>query len=270
MKNNIPTKSFLPQCDGRALDFIKILAAIFMVIDHTNEICLQHTRLLMEMVGRGTFPLFCYAVAMAILKIKSASIPCEGRGPDPAKSWIPAFAGTRQARYINRLFIGALISQPFYFFAFGGDTLNVIFTLALGAVFAIVSFRAQLWQMYALYIAAAVSMLWFVPLEFGFAGVMVPSAIVLALRGNKSAYPFLILLLVMMNAAGILPVIQHHQADLNSWIVAGLNGLASIILPWLALDLARALPQTGRWMPKYAFYVFYPAHLVILKLIALV
>jgi hypothetical protein len=262
MKNNIPTKSFLPQCDGRALDFIKILAAIFMVIDHTNEICLQHTRLLMEMVGRGTFPLFCYAVAMAILKIKQRDVPHAERK-------------MKMRQYLVRLFAGALIAQPFYYFAFGGnmaggETVNVIFTLALGAVFAIVSFRAQLWQMYALYIAAAVSMLWFVPLEFGFAGVMVPSAIVLALRGNKSAYPFLILLLVMMNAAGILPVIQHHQAGLDSWIVAGLNGLASIILPWLALDLARALPQTGRWMPKYAFYVFYPAHLVILKLIALV
>jgi len=233
-----------------------------MVIDHTNEICLQHSRLLMEIAGRGTFPLFCYAVAMAILKIRQRDVPLAERK-------------MKMRQYLMRLFVGALIAQPFYYFAFSGDaagndTVNVIFTLALGAVFAVVSFRAQLWQMYALYIAAAISMLWFVPLEFGLAGVMVPSALVLAMRGNKSAYPFLILLLVMMNAAGILPAIQSHHASIDSWVVAGLNGLASIILPWLVLDLARALPQTGRWLPKYALYVFYPAHLVILKLIALV
>lgn len=228
-----------------------------MVIDHVNEICLGHTKLLMEMVGRGTFPLFCYALAMAAMKIRCSDFPL----PERKK---------RMSRYMVRLFVGALIAQPFYYYAFSGDmpgnqTVNVIFTLALGAVFAAVSFRAKLWHMYALYVAAAVSMLWSAPLEFGLAGVMVPSALVLAMCGDKGVYPFLILLLVMMNSGGILNALQSHAVGFDSWVVVALNGLFSIMLPWITLDIARHMPQTGRLLPKYALYVFYPAHLVILK-----
>jgi hypothetical protein len=267
MKTISSQKSFLPQHDGYALDFIKLCAAIFMVIDHINGICLHDSQILMEFIGRGTFPLFCYAVAMAVFKNNTAPFPREGGGPESVKNWVPAFAGTRNGRYLLRLFIFALVSQPFYFFAWHDATVNVIFTLALGLVFAILSFRAKAWQMYTLYALALASMLWTLPLEFGLAGVMLPSAILLVLRGQKGIWPFLILLLMFMNAGGILEGLRQH-AGLLVWVSIVFNGLFSIFLPWGVLDMAGRLPQTGRFLSKYALYVFYPAHLVILKLLA--
>ncbi len=226
-----------------------------MVIDHINAIWLHHGEMLMGLVGRGTFPLFCYAVAAAVLKVKNSSLP-----PEERKKSV--------RRYLIRLLVLALAAQPFYFFALGGNTVNVIFTLALGIVFAALSFRARLWQMYALYTAALFSMLWTLPLEFGLAGVMLPSAIVLVQRGYRSAWPFLILLLLFINAGGALEGLEAHVSPLV-WAYVALNGLFSSVLPWLVLDTANRLQQRGRFLPKYALHVFYPAHLAILKLLGL-
>jgi len=227
-----------------------------MVIDHINTIWLNDSVMTMEMIGRGTFPLFCYAVAAAILKTKNSDLPREER----KKSL---------RRYLARMFIMALITQPIYFFAFGGETVNVLFTLALGVIFCAVSFRAKLWQMYALYVIALVSMLWVLPLEFGLAGVMLPSAIVLVQRGHRSAWPFLILLLLFMNSGGILEGLQKH-IDPVGWLLDIMTGLSCIALPWFVLDIAKNMKQTGRFLPKYALYIFYPAHLAVLTLLAMV
>ena len=64
MKLENLAKNLLPQLDGRALDSIKICAALFMVIDHVNLMWLHETSFPMLLAGRGTFPLFCYAVAL--------------------------------------------------------------------------------------------------------------------------------------------------------------------------------------------------------------
>lgn len=241
-----------------------------MIIDHINTIWLHQSVMLMELVGRGTFPLFCYAMAVAVLKVKDGPLP-----HDKKKKAI--------RRYLLRLFILAVVSQPFYFFAVGDNNVNVIFTLAVGVVFAALSFRVKLWQMYALYVLALVSMLWDLPVEFGLAGMMLPSAIMLVQRGNKSAWLFLILLLFFINAGGFLGGLRAH-AGAAVWAYVALNGLCAIILPWLVVDMARRLPQpsrsdsdknsdagtaSGRFLPKYALYVFYPAHLAILKLLGM-
>ena len=255
MTNNNPQKSFLPQCDGYALDFIKLCAACFMIIDHINTLWLHDTVPLMMFIGRGTFPLFCYAVAIAILKVNDGSLPVEEK-----KKAIK--------RYLIRLFILAVVAQPFYFFAVRDGTLNVIFTLALGVIFADLSFRIKLWQMYTLYIVSIFSMLWILPLGFGLTGVMLPSAIVLVLRGQRSVWLFLILLLLFINAGGILVELQKGP-PLSAWAYPLINGLSSIALPWFVLDAARNMRQSGRFLPKYALHVFYPAHLAILKLLGL-
>lgn len=255
-----PKKSFLPQYDGYALDFIKLNAAIFMIISHFNTICLQNSLPQMEFIGRGAFPLFCYVVAIAVLKVKNGSLP-------------PVENEKKVKLYLVRLLIAALVSQPFYFYARGSDALNIIFTLALGVVFADLSFRAKLWQMYMLYAVALVSMLWRLPLEFGLAGVMLPSAVVLVLRGHRSACLFLILLLCFINTGGILDGLRAHISPVL-WDLVALNGLFSIVLPWAVLSLARHIPQPRRsgsasvsLLPKYALYIFYPAHQIILKLL---
>jgi hypothetical protein len=240
-------KSFLPQCDGRALDFIKICAALLMVIDHMNEIWFGAELFTMYLLGRAAFPLFCYAVAAAVMKK-------DRRG-----------AGIYAARL---LILGALV-QPFYQPALGAATGNVIFTLAAGAAFAAFTSRARPWQIYTLYAAAALSMLLPLAVEFGLAGIMLPSAIVLALRGQKGVYPFLILLLFSINAGGLLEVLQKGISR-DAWMACLVIGLASALLPWLVLSIARDLKQSGRYLSKYSLHVFYPGHLVLLKALGLV
>ena len=79
MSNYNQQKSFLPQCDGAALDFIKSCAAIFMITDYINTIWFHQAFISMNFIGRGTFPLFCYAVAAAVLKVKDSSLQREER-----------------------------------------------------------------------------------------------------------------------------------------------------------------------------------------------
>jgi hypothetical protein len=243
MLNNNHKKTYLPQCDGAALDFIKIAAALFMIIDHMNTIWFGHEYFLMILIGRGTFPLFCYAVAVAVMRAKGPPL-----------------------RYAARLAALAVLSQPFYYFAMGDKAVNVVFTLAAGSLVAALSSRLKLQHMYLLYAAAIVSMLWVLPLEFGLAGVMLPSAILLALRGHKGVYPFLVLLLLFINAAGMLEPVPESNLVMAVF-ACGLLGLASIFVPYMVLDAARNLKQTGRLLPKYALHVFYPAHLALLKLL---
>ena len=247
MSNNSSKKSLLPLHNGYALDFIKICAAFLMVIDHVNYIWFDHKSFLMLMAGRGTFPLFCYAVAVAVLK---------------ANGHIPT-------QYIKRMFIFAIVSMPFHYFTFENLEGNVIFTLAFGALIAAFIHRIKLWQIYALYIGATMSILIPFPIEFGLAGIMLPSAIMLALRGERSVLPFLILLLFSINMGCFMNEIRKglSPAVLNFYLSIG---VACIVLPMMALKLGNNVQQTGRLLSKYSLYVFYPAHLFLLKIIGLV
>ncbi|MBU6474357.1 MAG: hypothetical protein KGQ70_00190 [Alphaproteobacteria bacterium] len=220
-----------------------------MVIDHIDAIWFHHALGIMMYLGRATFPLFCYAVAMAV--IKAHALP-----PEETKKAI--------RRYLVRLLVLALVTQPFYLFALRENIANVIFTLAGGIFFADLSTRARPWQMYLIYAAAILSMLWVLPIEFGLAGVVLPAAFLQALRGNKGAWPFLIVLLLVANAGGIFDV---RHANPLIWAYIGATGLFSIVLPWLVLDAARHMRQGKRFLPKYALHVFYPGHMVALRLI---
>lgn len=217
-----------------------------MVIDHINLLWFDHAVLPMFLIGRGTFPLFCYAVAVAVMKA----------GP----------AGPR--RYAGRLLLAAVVAQPFYYFSVGGGMANVIFTLAAGSLLAGLSGRLRPWQMYAIYSIALASMMWKLPLEFGLAGVALPSALLLALRGQKSVYPFLLLLLFFVNMGGFLEaLIQGPVLSFAATFI--IVGLAAAFLPLMVLDAARYMKQAGRLLPKYALHVFYPGHLVLLKITGL-
>lgn len=247
MLNN-DLKFFLPKHDGRALDFIKICAAIFMVVDHVGFIWFDHDFFLMMLIGRGTFPLFCYAVAIAILKAN----------------------GSFPARYITRLLIFAIVAEPFYYFTFGTLEGNVIFTLAGGALMAAIADRVKLWQMYVLYIGAMMSMLMPFPIEFGLAGIMLPSAIMLMLRGEKSVFPFLILLLFFINAGNFVNDFREGVSPAVISVVFFMIGICCMVLPMMVLNFAKNFQQTGRYLSKHALYVFYPAHLFLLKIFGLV
>ncbi len=101
---------------------IKILAAVFMVMDHVCYLLMPQV-LILHFFGRLSFPLFAWLLA-------------EGE------------KHTRNVyRYGSRLLITAIISQPIYSVVFQRLSLNILFTLLLGLVMLrLTKHCSQLWQ----------------------------------------------------------------------------------------------------------------------------
>lgn len=246
MDNQTATKTFIPQVDGRGLDAIKAAAAVFMVIDHVNSILLGSSQLWMFLLGRLTFPLFCYALAMALYKA----------GREKAH-------GYALRQYAPRLLVFALLTEPIARFSRDiGDVYNVMFTLALGAVMAGLCSRLKDYMVVPLVLAAAGLMYFPTLFEFSAAGVMLPAAFLLTLQKRPAGLPCLILLLATINA-GDFGALYAQTGPAGLGFLAA-TGLVCVTLPPVVIRLSAALPQTGRYLPKYFLHVFYPAHLLIL------
>ncbi|MGV0106295.1 TraX family protein [Nostoc sp. DSM 114160] len=101
---------------------IKILAAVFMVMDHVCYLLMPELRIL-HLVGRFSFPLFAWLLVEGEKHTQNAY------------------------RYGRRLLITAIISQPIYSIVFQSLALNILFTLLLGLVMLrLVRRYSQLWQ----------------------------------------------------------------------------------------------------------------------------
>jgi hypothetical protein len=235
----------IPQLDGGPLDIVKIAAAVYMVIDHGNEILFHAAYPICFMIGRGAFPLFCYALAMAIVKA----------GPDGARYAI--------TRHCPRIFLAALISEPIYAPIMDSPPVNVLFTLALGAAFAGVSLKMNHWQ-FLLAGSLAVAANFFPSLsDFGFSGMAVPTLMIGVMQKRRGAWPLLIAVLCLVNQqtffTGAVPIPEGAEGN----ILLVLTAIFTLTMPWLVLDKARDLKPGKRWLSKYALYIFYPGHLAL-------
>jgi len=102
---------------------IKLLAAIFMVVDHVGLIFFPELPIL-RVIGRFSFPLFAWLLVQGEIHTRDA------------------------VRYGLRLVALGFISQPFYNWAFGieGRELNILFTLAVGLICLRGRRRFPLWE----------------------------------------------------------------------------------------------------------------------------
>lgn len=87
-------------------NFLKIIAIISMVIDHTGY-ALFSNDLIMRSIGRIAFPLFTYCAMIGYFKTKNLK------------------------KYIMRLLFIGLISQPIYMILFNTYNPNIMFTIIL-------------------------------------------------------------------------------------------------------------------------------------------
>lgn len=250
MDNTSPRKTFIPQVDGRALDAIKICAALFMVIDHINSTLLDSTRPEMFLIGRATFPLFCYAIAVGLMKAGADKAPAYGL-----------------KRYAPRLLLFAVLTEPIAQFSRDiGPTANVLFTLALGAAVAGLTYKMRDWQIAALSVLAVALMYLPTPIEFSSAGVMLPAAFLLTLRGRKLGMPCLLALLATINMGGFRELLADETAPVFAFML--LVALAAIVTPLYIIRNVAGLPQDGRYLPKYFLHIFYPLHILLIGLYA--
>jgi hypothetical protein len=229
-----PRPSFF-SLDGAPLDAVKLVAAAAMVSDHVNDILLRHGQLELWYVGRVAFPLFCLAFALNLRR------------------------GASLAAYVARLTPFAILSQPIYRAAFHDGLDNILVTLLLAGVVAILlderSKRVQ-HAIFAIGAATAFAAPWSsisTGLCFGMAGLLLPAALKLTLEGRRDVAPWAALLYVGLN--------WFPRDELLDSLAAPVFALA---VAAATLALARRLAGRQRFLPRYALYAFYPLHLLAL------
>ena len=223
---------------GAPLDIIKTVAATAMVLDHVNKTLLHYCFDTMWLVGRLAFPLFTFAIAAHLVR---------GAQPGP---------------YVQRLVVLAVISQPGFAIGFATSDPNTVFTLAAGAAIAAL-LRGQKPLVQHAVFAVGVGAI-FTPwlrtrtgLDFGLAGILLPAGLAMGLDMGREARPAL--------AAWLVPLFVGLALYPNAPLALELGGLLIILVGGSAtLWLALRFRGRGRFLPRYAFYAFYPVHLLLL------
>ncbi|QMS90318.1 TraX family protein [Nostoc edaphicum CCNP1411] len=202
---------------------IKILAVVFMVMDHVCYLLMPEF-LILHFFGRLSFPLFAWLLAKGEKHTKNVY------------------------RYGSRLLITAIISQPIYSFIFQRLSFNILYTLVLGLVMLrLVKRYPQLWQQ-----SIIIGLCALVAENFDFSYGAYGIGVILLMSLTDKLKPKIWLLywcIFHFFTLAILSMLNIFQA----WaIFAGL-----IVFQFNGKQGSRT-----RW-----FYVFYPAHLIILGII---
>lgn len=247
---------------------LKIIAIIAMTIDHARNIIgqkglmtmfpflTQHTSYilsgLMYGIGRMAFPLFAFMIAEGAAKTRS------------------------MPKYIGRLALFALISEPFFYFSHWQEnqTLegfiqsvsrlnlnNVFFTLALGAIVIYVLQlleRKQVKHARLLFIPillAAALIGGYIGCDYGMAGILLIGFLFLAQTKFQKCMVTLIWIVCLY---GLGQASNPIDTILRDCLLASL----SCVFIWFYNG------KRGRPM-KWSFYIYYPAHLLVLSLLGL-
>jgi hypothetical protein len=212
-------------------EILKVTAIVTMVIDHIYAI-LYPDMLFLHIIGRLSFPLFAYLIALGIESTK------------------------KPKKYMVTLLSFALISQIPYFLAFGiqpFERLNILFSLFLGAL--------------TIYFFNKRSLLTFVPILLSILlsteGTYYVVLTVACMKLLKSKPKLGFLALFALNIQFLL--IPDTQ-------VLSLFAVPLILLHiknWLKKEILIPENSLAYSIRKYAFYIFYPLHLALLFLIKL-
>jgi hypothetical protein len=242
---------------------LKWIAIITMLIDHTAAILVNslsdQAYLGMRLIGRMAFPIFCFLLVQGFIHTKNVM------------------------KYAFRLMIFAIVSEFIFDFAFYGEIYfghqNVFFTLLIGllTIYAMKIWDGQtLMQITAVIMGCLVAYL--LNVDYGYLGVMQ----IVFLYNLRYFRGWRIASILLMNGLiyNIFPIGLLGGA-LDEFIRTG--SLGDVFVLDSFSNLLRSLMQfafacsslifienyNGKrgkgW--QYVFYVFYPAHLLILLLI---
>jgi hypothetical protein len=219
---------------GREL--LKIIAIVTMASDHIGKI-LYPDILLLQVIGRLSFPIFAYLVVLGVESTK------------------------KPRKYMVTLLSFALLSQIPYFLAFGippFEQLNILFSLFLSAM--------------TIYFYNKRSMLAFIPLLLSIVLMTEGSYyVVLTAVGMKllKDRPKLgALALLALNLQFLFIPDLESQIQILSLLAVPLIFLH--IKNWLKKEIVIPENSLAYTVRKYAFYIFYPLHLALLFLIKLI
>lgn len=234
--------AILPRCrlSGNAL---KIIAAVAMVCDHVGLMFFPDLAIL-RIIGRLAFPIFAFMIAEGCRYTRN------------------------RLRYFGMVFGLGAVCQIVYFIAMRDTYLSVLITFSLSIllIYALQNVKQKRDFLSWLILGAAIFgvqlLNQYLTIDYGFHGCMAPVCVSLC-----------------MPRRGVPPVPGETRFDNRPTHVA-LMGISLLQLAlayggnqWWALA---ALPllllysgERGRWRMKYFFYIFYPAHLVLLNAISM-
>lgn len=243
----MPGRSPFPGLSGNAL---KLIAAALMVIDHVGLIFFRDN-MVFRMIGRPALPIFAFFIAEGCRYTRS------------------------RGRYFLSVFGLGALCQIVYFLASGDTYLNILLTFSLGilVIYALQDVKDAFAQLKRprmvrslAELVLAVALVWLLnrklEIDYGFWGCMLP--VWASLLHARGAY--------WSGVLGKLDNLKIHVLTL----------MLGLLLTWKTMNHIQwyaffALPlllcyngKRGNPRFKYWFYLFYPAHLVLLQGLALI
>jgi hypothetical protein len=249
---NLPASVPTQKRWGLSASTLKIIACVFMVVDHVGVFLLPHLEIL-RIIGRISFPIFAYFIAEG----------CR-------------YTRNKLKRFL--LVLGLMVLCEGAYLIYDGKLdggIMMTFTFSILLVYQVQAIKKALarkkWWMTALWSLTFAASLVFVHgfvehvlyVDYGFWGILIPAFTVLPdYREGEAPTCFRYL--------------SHLPVKLAFWTLGMLllcisRGLFANIQSWCLLAIPFMLLYNGtpgRKGFKYGFYVFYPAHLAVLYLIA--
>ena len=211
---------------------LKILAAIFMTIDHIGVILFPRV-LTLRIIGRLALPIFAFMIAEGCKYTRN------------------------RKKYFGMVFGLGVVCQVVYFLIDGSLYFSILITFSLSIlmIYALQNMKKQNTTVSCLVFLLTVFAVWVLNLiftiDYGFWGCMLPVFAALPHGTSWDDVP----MNTSMLAVGL--VFLGISTDL-------IQCLALMALPFLYAYNGKR----GTWNLKYFFYIFYPVHLAVLQGIA--
>ncbi|QAT40398.1 TraX family protein [Clostridium sp. JN-9] len=220
---------------------LKLLACLFMFIDHAGFI-LFPKMIILRLIGRMAFPLFAWFISEGYIHTGNFK------------------------KYILRLSIFAIaLESPFilfssYFQSAGIDTLNIFFTLSLGLLSIYAYDKAENNLSKVLFPAIIALSAQLIKADYGFYGVI---TILLFYIFNNNFFKTALYQIIfnLIYAGALISYNLINNTAIDSFVILQMYSLFSLLFIKLYNK------KQGKKM-KYFFYIFYPAHIILLYLIS--
>ena len=238
----LTTPAAIPQTGPRLktnldTDLLKLIAIAAMLIDHIGGAFFPEVGVF-RWIGRLAFPIFCYCLTVGLLYTHDVR------------------------KYLTRLGIFALVSQPFYILAFHpvGEfwanltNWNIFFTLFL-SLLGMYGLKERKWWLFAL---ALFTVSWW---NFDYSGTGIQLMLIFYLCRQKPA------LGALLYTLSYLPALWGGSPEDPLACHLGPLWISFEFFALLALPLIFFRTRTGLRIPKWFFYGYYPAHLLAIFLV---
>ena len=201
-------------------NLLKIIAIISMLIDHIGIVFFPN-EIVFRCIGRLAFPLFFYSTFIGYFKTKDIK------------------------KYIIRLLVLAIISEPIYILSLGKIEFNICFSLILELLY--LHFLDN--KKYLEYILLFTISLIFIPFSSYLLFIMLLTPIFYYTKNTKLLFSisYIIFFIIMV-------MLGYDKIYL----------LCLLVLPLLVFNTKYKIN-----INKYFFYIFYPAHLLVIYILKL-